>query len=73
MCVCVCKSFFKKLEEVIKRILDLGSWRWLTSSSVLGMYALPTVLTVGLILKDAVLRDQCVVETVQTVCMMEPS
>ena len=41
------------LEEVIERTLtcelDLGNWRLLTPSPVLGMYVLPTVLIAGAI------------------------
>ena len=42
---------------------DPGSRRLFTPSLVLGMYTLPTVPTVGAIFKEAVLREQCVLET----------
>lgn len=42
---------------------NLGNWRSLTSSPVLGKYTLPTVSTVGTFFKDIDLRKQYVIET----------
>lgn len=57
----------------LTRELDLGNRRVLAPSPVLGMYALPTVPTVGAIFKDKALRGQCVVETTRAVYVTEPS
>lgn len=43
--------------------LDPGNQRFLTPSPVIGRYILHARPTVGAILKDAALREQCVVET----------
>lgn len=61
------------LEEVIEFIckLDPGNQRQLLSSTVLGMYFPPTVPTVRVIIKDAALREKCVIETIWTVYMAE--
>ena len=44
--------------------LDLGNQRLLPSSPIVGMYILSTVLMVGAVFKDAVLREQCVAESI---------
>lgn len=53
--------------------LDLGNWKLLTPSPILGLYILPTVPKVGAIFKDVSLREQCVIETIWMAYMAEPS
>ena len=53
--------------------LDEGNQRLLTFSPVVGMYVLPTVLTVGAIFKDTALREQCVIESIWAVSIAEPN
>lgn len=52
--------------------LDPGTWRLLTLSPVLGMYALLTGPRVGTIFKDAALRQLCVAEAAWTGYVTEP-
>lgn len=52
--------------------LDPGNQRLPTHSPGLGMYAFPTVPTVGAVFKDITLKEQCVVETLWMVYMPEP-
>ena len=53
--------------------LAQGIWSLLIPSPVLGMCVPPTVPTVEAIFKDTALREQCVVKTIQTVHMTEPT
>ncbi|XP_023480075.2 DNA primase large subunit isoform X2 [Equus przewalskii] len=62
-----CQKYFEMTHN--SRDPDLDNRRLLTACPVLGMYALPTMPTVGTIFKDIVLREQCVVETAWMVYM----
>lgn len=44
--------------------LDLGNQRLFAASPVLGLYTLPTIPTVGAVLKDTGLKERCVIETI---------
>ena len=53
--------------------LDPDNWKLLTSSSVLRMCVVPTVPTARAVFKDSALREQCVIETIWTECVSDPS
>ena len=52
--------------------LDLGNLRCLVSSPIFGMYALPTVSTLGAGFRNVALREECVAETIWTESVTEP-
>lgn len=53
--------------------LDPSNQRLLTPSPVAEMCALPTLLIVAAVFKDIALKEQCDVETIQTVYMTKTS
>ena len=63
----------RECDHQLTHKLDLSNQRLLTPFLFLGMYILPTVPTVGAIFKNAALRDQCAVETIWMVGVIEPS
>lgn len=71
--------YYAVLEEVtggcdflLSLKLDPSNWRLLAPSLMLGMYVLPSVPTARAIFKDAVLREQGVIETIWMVYLTEP-
>lgn len=65
--------------EVMKRCdcqsateLDLGNLSHLIPSPIFGMYALPTVPTLGVGFRNVALREECVAEIVWTEFVTEP-
>ena len=73
MCIYCWRRSLRGCDLRLTGELDVGNQKLLAPSPVLGIPTLPTIPTVEAIFKGTALGEQCVVDTIWTVIITEPS